>query len=211
LDFKLSVCAFAFENKANIMSDLRARLGVTDADYVLGFIGSFYAYEGLEDLMPIMKHFKDTNKKVKLLLVGGGTITPLLKAYIENHYLQDTVILTGRVPHNDVALYYDVCHAMIYPRRSMRLTETVTPLKPLEAAAAKVPVILSNIGGHRELLIDQETGFFIDNFQDTLNSAEHIYNILSNKPSLDNVAMSALDYVTKHHKADYIVKKYYRF
>ncbi|MFT6072368.1 MAG: PEP-CTERM/exosortase A-associated glycosyltransferase [Alphaproteobacteria bacterium] len=199
------------ENKANIMSDLKARLGITDADYVLGFIGSFYAYEGLEDLMPIMKRFKDTNKKVKLLLVGGGTIMPLLRRYIENHHLQDTVILTGRVPHNDVALYYDVCRAMIYPRRSMRLTETVTPLKPLEAAAAKVPVILSNIGGHRELLIDQETGFFINNFQDTLNSAEHIYNILSNKLSLDKVSMSAFNYVTKHHKADYIIKKYYRF
>jgi glycosyltransferase involved in cell wall biosynthesis len=47
---------------------------------------------------------------------------------------------------------------MVYPRHSIRLTETVTPLKPLEAMALKRLVLASDIGGHRELIKDGQTG-----------------------------------------------------
>ena len=62
------------------------------------------------------------------------------------------------MPHDQVQRYYDLIDVLAYPRHSMRLTELVTPLKPLEAMAQGRLVVASDVGGHRELVRDGETG-----------------------------------------------------
>jgi glycosyltransferase involved in cell wall biosynthesis len=62
------------------------------------------------------------------------------------------------VPHHEVGRYYDLVDVLVYPRHSMRLTELVTPLKPLEAMAQGRLMVASNVGGHRELIRDGKTG-----------------------------------------------------
>jgi len=64
----------------------------------------------------------------------------------------------GRVPHDQVERYYSLCDIMAYPRKASRLTDLVTPLKPLEAMAQGKLVAASDIGGHRELMTDGQTG-----------------------------------------------------
>jgi glycogen(starch) synthase len=54
--------------------------------------------------------------------------------------------------------YYELIDVLVYPRLPMRLTELVTPLKPLEAMAQGRLLVASDVGGHRELIRDQETG-----------------------------------------------------
>jgi glycosyltransferase involved in cell wall biosynthesis len=70
----------------------------------------------------------------------------------------ENVRFVGRVGHEDIHRYYAIVDLFVYPRRSMRLTELVTPLKPLEAMAQTRLVIASDVGGHRELIRDGETG-----------------------------------------------------
>ena len=65
---------------------------------------------------------------------------------------------TGRVPHGEVERYYSLVDVQAYPRKASRLTELVTPLKPLEAMAQGCLVAASDVGGHRELMVDGETG-----------------------------------------------------
>jgi glycosyltransferase involved in cell wall biosynthesis len=67
-------------------------------------------------------------------------------------------VFTGRVPHSEVQRYYDLIDVLAYPRHSMRLTELVTPLKPLEAMAQGRVLAASDVGGHRELIEDGRTG-----------------------------------------------------
>ena len=59
---------------------------------------------------------------VRLLLVGGGPEEPQLKRQLERLGLSQFATLVGRVPHADVARYYDLIDILVYPRRSMRLT-----------------------------------------------------------------------------------------
>ena len=94
-----------------------------------------------------------------MLLVGGGPQDAALKAQAERLGLQDKVVFTGRVPHDQVQRYYDLVDVLAYPRHSMRLTELVTPLKPLEAMAQGRVLVASNVGGHRELIRHGETGW----------------------------------------------------
>jgi glycosyltransferase involved in cell wall biosynthesis len=95
---------------------------------------------------------------VRLLLVGGGYEEARLKQQVTEHGLSDKVIFAGRVPHDRVQQYYDLVGVLVYPRERTRLTELVTPLKPLEAMAQGRSVVASDVGGHRELIRDGDTG-----------------------------------------------------
>ncbi len=136
---------------------LRGKLGL-DGNKVIGFVGSFYSYEGLADLLPAMAAIRGQEAGVKLLLVGGGPQDQELRRLTRALHLEDCVVFTGRVPHSEVQRYYDLIDLFVYPRQSMRLTELVTPLKPLEAMARGRLVLASDVGGHRELISDPETG-----------------------------------------------------
>jgi glycosyltransferase involved in cell wall biosynthesis len=72
--------------------------------------------------------------------------------------LGDAVTFTGRVPHEDVERYYGLIDILVYPRLSQRLTELVTPLKPLEAMAQGKIVVASDVGGHREMVFPGRNG-----------------------------------------------------
>ena len=81
-----------------------------------------------------------------------------MKAQSERLGLTDKVVFTGRVPHEQVQSYYDLVDVLAYPRHSMRLTELVTPLKPLEAMAQGRVLVASDVGGHKELIRDGQNG-----------------------------------------------------
>lgn len=137
---------------------LAEKLGL-DGKQILGFIGSFYAYEGLALLLQAFPDILRTVPDARILLVGGGVQENHLKQLAMDLGIADKVIFTGRVPHDQVQRYYDLVDIFVYPRLSMRLTELVTPLKPLEAMAQGRLVIASDVGGHKELIRQGETGY----------------------------------------------------
>lgn len=128
------------------------------AGHTLGFIGSFYDYEGLDLAIRAMPGLLEKEPRMKLLLVGGGQQEPALRALAASLGLRSEVVFTGKVPFSEVERYYSVIDLLVYPRKSLRLTETVTPLKPLEAMAQRRVFIASDVGGHRELVQDGVTG-----------------------------------------------------
>ncbi|MCU0924236.1 MAG: glycosyltransferase, exosortase A system-associated [Burkholderiaceae bacterium] len=140
---------------------LKAKLGLQDVT-VLGFIGSFYAYEGLDLLLAALPELLKQRPDVRVLLVGGGPQEAALKAQAAGLDMADKVVFAGRVPHAEVGRYYDLVDVLCYPRHSMRLTELVTPLKPLEAMAQGRLLVASDVGGHKELIRHGETGWLFE-------------------------------------------------
>ena len=137
---------------------LAAELGIGPGDAVIGFIGSFYDYEGIDDLIAAMPALVAAQPGARLLLVGGGPMEAALKAQAAASPVADRIHFVGRVPHEAVELYYSLIDILAYPRKKMRLTDLVTPLKPLEAMAQGKLVAASDVGGHRELIEDGTTG-----------------------------------------------------
>jgi PEP-CTERM/exosortase A-associated glycosyltransferase len=137
---------------------LRTALGL-DGKTVLGFAGSFYGYEGLDLLIDAAHKLVPAHPELRVLLVGGGPQDANLKAQVARLGLSERVIFTGRVPHADVQRYYELIDVLAYPRLPIRLTELVTPLKPLEAMAQGRMFVASDVGGHKELIRHGETGF----------------------------------------------------
>lgn len=147
-----------FQPSAGPDPALKAKLGLTGCR-VIGFLGSFYAYEGLDLLLAALPKILEQAPDVRVLLVGGGPQEANLKAQAQALGIADKVVCVGRVPHAEVGRYYDLVDLLAYPRHAMRLTELVTPLKPLEAMAQGHLLIASDVGGHKELIQDGVTGF----------------------------------------------------
>jgi len=136
---------------------LAGSLGLEGAE-VIGFIGSFYDYEGLDDLIAAMPMLVASRPNAHLVLVGGGPMEGTLRAQAAASRVAEHIHFVGRVPHSEVERYYSLIDILAYPRKRMRLTDLVTPLKPLEAMAQRRLVAASDVGGHRELIRDGVTG-----------------------------------------------------
>jgi PEP-CTERM/exosortase A-associated glycosyltransferase len=134
---------------------LAERLGVADGP-VLGYIGSFSHYEGLPVLIEAMPEIALRVPGVKLILAGSGRDEEAVRAAARR--AGPSVVMLGRVPQAQVRDLYTLLTTLVLPRQRMRITELVTPLKPLEAMAAGIPVLASDVGGHAELIADGRTG-----------------------------------------------------
>lgn len=152
------------------------------AGNTLGFIGSFYDYEGLDLMIQAMPNLLAHNPDIKLLLVGGGMQDQALRLQAEQLGLRNSVIFTGKVPFAEVERYYSVIDILVYPRKSLRLTELVTPLKPLEAMAQRKVFIASDVGGHHELVEDGVTGVLFK--ADNVDALVEAINGLIARPDL---------------------------
>lgn len=175
--------AFSVSKEAD--DTLKNQLGL-GGKRVIGFIGSFYAYEGLEVLLRAFPMMRAKHPDLCVLLVGGGPQDAFLRQLAVELGIRDNVVFTGRVPHDQVKRYYDLIDILVYPRLSMRLTELVTPLKPLEAMAQGRVLVASDVGGHLELIRDGETGllFRAGNTQSLADKVDELLNAPQRWPGL---------------------------
>jgi PEP-CTERM/exosortase A-associated glycosyltransferase len=176
---------------------LAAELGL-GAGPVIGFIGSFYDYEGLDDLIAAMPLLTARIPDARLLLVGGGPMEHALKAQAEASPAAQAIRFVGRVPHSEVERYYALVDVMAYPRKRSRLTDLVTPLKPLEAMAQRKLVAASDVGGHRELITDGQTGTLFTP-DDPAACAAALAALLEATSSWDSLRAAGLEHVRTNH------------
>ena len=185
---------------------LAAQLGLGDGP-VLGFVGSFYAYEGLDLLLGALPAIRAERPDVRLLLVGGGNEQARLERQIADLRLGNVVIAPGRVPHDAVSAYYSLIDILVYPRRAMRLTELVTPLKPLEAMAQGKLVAASDVGGHRELIEHGNTGHLFKS-DSTEALAECVLHIFRNRDRWDSIRRAGRTFVENERSWQASVARY---
>ena len=187
----VDVAAFTFGAPPD--EALRQRLGF-DGCTVLGFVGSFYGYEGLHLLVEAFAKLAADDKHLRLLLVGGGMQDAALREQAARLGVADKVVFTGRVPHAEVQKYYELIDVLAYPRLPIRLTELVTPLKPLEAMAQGRMFVASNVGGHRELVRDGVTGYLCEAGSSS-DLAERLAWVLAHREAWPEVRQQARRFV----------------
>lgn len=139
---------------------LAARLQIPPNVPVIGYIGSFVDYEGLDDLTRACGNLKKQGLQFRLVLVGAseGPVYERIQSVAEQQGLGDWLILPGRVPHDEVGSWYSLIDIAPFPRKPVQVTELVTPLKPLEAMAMEKAVIMSSVAAMAEMVEDGVTG-----------------------------------------------------
>jgi PEP-CTERM/exosortase A-associated glycosyltransferase len=185
---------------------LASRLGLSGR-IVLGFFGSFYAYEGLDLLLRALPDMRHQRADIAILLVGGGPEEERLRVLAGEIGLGESVVFAGRVPHEEMRRYYDLVDLLVFPRISTRLTELVTPLKPLEAMAQERIVVASSVGGHRELIRDRVTGYLFPP-DDPQGLAVGVLAALADRDSWPRIRARATEFIDSERSWAHSVARY---
>jgi PEP-CTERM/exosortase A-associated glycosyltransferase len=185
---------------------LAARLGLS-GKIVLAFFGSFYFYEGLHLLLRALPSLRRRRAEIAVLLAGGGPEEARLHKLAQELGIADSVVFAGRIVHEEMRRYYDLADLLVFPRVSIRLTELVTPLKPLEAMAQERVVVASSVGGHRELIRHRETGYLFPP-DEPERLAEGVMTALADQPSWPRIRARALEFIDTERSWAHSVARY---
>ena len=140
---------------------LAVELGL-EGSPTIGYLGTFFLWEGVSWMVRAAAELRRQGLQFQLLIVGDGADAIEVKRAIEETRSEGYIRWLGRIPHDQVERYYSVMDVLAYPRLRTRLTDLVTPLKPLEAMALGKPILASGVGGLRELIDPEVTGLLFD-------------------------------------------------
>jgi PEP-CTERM/exosortase A-associated glycosyltransferase len=176
---------------------LRADLGLPPDAFVVGYIGTLFNYESLEMAIEAVATLRARHPRLRLMIVGTGPARDALVTLSAQRGVQEIVRFVDRVSHEEVGRYYGLVDLFVLPRRSNRLTDLVTPLKPLEIMARAKPVLASDCGGHRELIVAGENGLLYD-AGSSAALADALATWQSRSPELTDLGRRARTWVAQH-------------
>lgn len=137
---------------------LRARYGI-DGRWVFGYVSNMDHFrEGHAVLIEATARLAAAGRQVACLLVGDGLLRTQLEAKVAAAGLGRSVIFTGRVPHDEVQAHYALLDAFVIARVPDRAANFVTPLKPYEAMAMNLPLVVSDLPALTEIAAPDSRG-----------------------------------------------------
>lgn len=150
--------------------ELVSKLNIPTDVPVIGYIGTFVQYEGLDDLAEACAILKLKGVPFRLLLVGNenasgqeiGPITAKISELATTYGFDDWLIMPGRIPFEEVESYYSLIDIAPFPRKPQPVCELVSPMKPLEALAMKKAVLVSSVQALKEMVVEEKTGLVFE-------------------------------------------------
>ena len=178
---------------------IREELGISDQDYVMGYVGRLSYGKGLEYLLEVFLELSMIYSNFKMILVGDGVLKKKLQSFIVSINLTQKCIITGMVLSPKE--YYYIMDLFLLPS----LSEAI-PLTTLEAMFQNRIVLTSNAGGLPEIINDGENGFLFENgnFQEMKKKILYIYD---NKDNLDSIKENAFNTVMNKFNLNENVRK----
>jgi glycosyltransferase involved in cell wall biosynthesis len=131
-----------------------------DGKFVIGFVGSFEAWHGIEVLLQAFRRLAIGSGIYHLLLVGDGPLRRWVKEYIQRLGLGDRATLTGWVPHDQLPRLIKRMDVAVAPYPPLKYFY-FSPLKLYEYLAVGRPVVASRLGQIQQVIKDQETGLLV--------------------------------------------------
>ncbi|MGB3828841.1 MAG: glycosyltransferase family 4 protein, partial [Ornithinimicrobium sp.] len=132
-------------------ADLVERWGLGSA-FVFGYVSNLDHYrEGQELLIDAAVELRDRGVDAVALIVGDGSRREALEEHARERGAGASVVFTGKVPHHEVLDYYALYDTFVVPRVDERAARLVTPLKPYEAMAMGIPLVVSDLPALAEI------------------------------------------------------------
>jgi glycosyltransferase involved in cell wall biosynthesis len=174
---------------------LAASLGIGRSEVVVGYISSLNPYEGIPYLLEAVERLRGLGRPLRILLVGDGPSQEAIEAAAHRLGLDDgTLVMPGRVPHDEIARYHSIIDIFVVPRTADRVSQLVTPLKPYEAMAMERAVVISDVPALREIVTPGETGL-IFKAEDARDLADVLESLLDDDSLRRRIGRQAREWV----------------
>lgn len=171
---------------------IKQKYDLDNDDLIVGYIGTFHDFQGVEYFVKSLPYIKKNYKKIKTLIVGNGPLNVYLKNLAKSLKISKEIIFTGTVLLNDIQYYYKLIDIFVIPRPSMLATETAIPLKLIEAMAMEKTILATNVGGLSEILENGKNALLV-NPGDEIAIAKGIMTLISDKELRKKLAKNAFN------------------
>lgn len=145
---------------------------------------------------------KSKFKEAKFMLIGGGVLMKQCKEFIKQHSLEQTVAIFGDETPEGTRKLLKLSDIFVLCSHFEGL-----PITIIEAMASCLPVIASNVGGVRELVEDNKTGFLLHQ-QSPAELAKKIIYLLKNKNEAQKFGKLGKTKAEKEFSVSTMVKQY---
>lgn len=155
----------------------RQRRGLSESYQYIGFVGGFFPWHGLDQLIEAVPYILERRPRVRFVIVGSGPMESAFKKMISKRKLTRAFVLTGSVPFDTVSDYissFDVC--LVFFKRVRK--DPGDPIKLYEYLACGKPVVASNVPGYGDVVESVQAGISV-NSEDPVAITEAILKLLS--------------------------------
>lgn len=168
--------------------NIRKELGINAGDLVVGMVSCFKPQKSPLDFIRLAFLVNQILPDVKFLLVGDGILHKHIERLINRFNLQKQVILTSW--RKDISRILTGIDIFVLTS----LWEGL-PISVLEAMASCKPVIATDTGGIREVIIEGKTGFLVQP-QDIKKMSVKLITLLKNENLRKQIGQNARDYLS---------------
>lgn len=178
-------------------AEVREKYGLQGA-VVIGFIGSFHFWHGVDNLIALIKAAVAANAAVKFLMVGdGGAMKPQLQKFVAENNLAQRVILTGHVAHDEVGKHVAAMDIVLAPYPPLEFFY-YSPVKIYEYMACGKPVLSSRLGQIQEIINDGVNGF-LSNPGDNADYSRKLARLIDDAELRQRVGAEAYRTIAAQH------------
>jgi|GEM_PF-4070621 len=171
---------------------------------VIGYIGSFVQYEGLDLLIHAVAMLPETlRQQIKLLWLGDGPVLPDLLQLAAETGITDCVVSLGRRPFEEVPQAYSIVDIAAFPRKGQAICEIVSPLKPFEAMAMGKAVIASNVRPLKDIVTHNQTGL-LHGKDDAESLSSQLARVIADQALREKLGKNARAWVERTRSWDQI-------
>jgi glycosyltransferase involved in cell wall biosynthesis len=165
---------------------------------VIGFVGSFHYWHGVENLMRLIDAIISSDSSIVFMMVGhGGALKSDLDRFIKEKKFEDRVFCTGFVPHKEVPAYINAMDIVVAPYPPLEFFY-YSPVKIYEYLACGKPVVTTRIGQIAELIENRKTGFLCEP-DDTKALIEAVRGLIRNREMRAAVGRKAAQFISRNH------------
>lgn len=165
----------------------------TESDFVIGSIKPLEKLYNIDILIKAFAHLLPKYPMIKLLIIGAGQAEKELKREAENSGISDKVTFTGRVPFSEISRYYNMLDILVNISQYESFGVSV-----IEAMACEKPVVVTNVGGLKEIVNSDAVGLKVEvgNVEQT---AAAIEKLITDKQIYNGIALNGRQHVVKKY------------
>jgi len=186
-------------------NEIRKELGLPDKDLFVIYTGRLVSYKGLFTLIRAWEKIQNEFSNAGLLLVGAGSLDIFncedeLRDYVQQRKLRDSVFFTGEV--TNVPTYLQAADIFVFPTE-----QEAFGISLIEAMACGLPVISTDVGGLKDIIVHQWNGLIFQPGND--HELKHaIAAILDDTSLIHELGLKALDTIKKSYSIEKVLQNY---
>lgn len=167
-----------------------------DNSFIIGTIKTLEKKYGIDYLIKGFKIVKDKNPNLhlKLKIAGSGSQLDNLKELVKELNLEDSVEFLGRIPLNEVSNVFNSFDIAVFP--SLRESFGVAAV---EAQACGIPVIVTSVGGHPEVVINDKTGIIVES-ENSRQISDAILKLLNDENLRKSMSIEGRNFVKENYE-----------